>query len=157
MTNTVWTGVVPITVERYAMLARLAGPWLADPQPEPIPIGQDSGYENKAIYVAVNRNGDACYCGRTAPTRALNRGAAATRIGQHVNGNASKRDEWVEYWVVPLRDVTPGHVVSALEKTVAARLGIPLVHRTQPDAAAGSHRPGPVRPPPLTGPPPCGS
>ncbi|MBT2444764.1 hypothetical protein ACFYW8_39385 [Streptomyces sp. NPDC002742] len=131
MTDTTWAGVVVITDERYAMLARLAGQWLVEPQPEPIPIGEDSGYEDKAIYIAVNRNGNACYCGKTAPTRALNRGAAATRLGQHINGSTSKRDEWVEYWVIPLRDATPGHVVSALEKTVAARLGIPLVHRTR--------------------------
>ncbi|MFD0068368.1 hypothetical protein [Streptomyces sp. NPDC056690] len=131
MINTRWTGVVPMADDRYAMLARLAGQWLAEPQPEPILIGQDSGYENKAIYIAVNRNGNACYCGQTAPTRALNRGAVATRISQHINGNASKRDEWVEYWVIPLRAATPGHVVSALEKTVAARLGIQLVHRTR--------------------------
>ncbi|GJF30294.1 hypothetical protein KNE206_29940 [Kitasatospora sp. NE20-6] len=131
MTNTTWIGVVPITDDRYAMLTRLAGPWLAEPLPEPIPIGQNSGHENKAIYIAVNRNGNACYCGQTAPTRGLNRGAAATRINQHINSNVSKRDEWVEYWVIPLRDVTPSHVVSVLEKTVAARLGIPLVHRTR--------------------------
>jgi len=90
-----------------------------------------SGYEDKAIYIAVNRNGNARYCGRTTPTRALNRGAAATRLSQHINGSTSKRDEWVEYWVIPLSDATPGHVVSALEETVAARLGIPLVHRTR--------------------------
>lgn len=131
MTDTTWTGVVAITDDRYAMLARLAGQWLVEPQPEPIPIGEDSGYEDKAIYIAVNRNGNACYCGKTAPTRALNRGAAATRLSQHINTSTSKRDEWVEYWVIPLRDATPGHVVSALERTVAARLGIPLVHRTR--------------------------
>ncbi|MFD5610517.1 hypothetical protein [Kitasatospora sp. NPDC127060] len=129
MTDTAWPGVVPITDARYAMLGQLAGPWLAEPQPEPIPIGEDSGYENKAIYIVVNRRGNACYCGKTAPTRALNRGAAATRLSQHVNGSTSKREDWVEYWVIPLRDATPGHVVAALEKTVAARLGIPLVHR----------------------------
>ncbi|MFD0381433.1 hypothetical protein ACFQ2B_00375 [Streptomyces stramineus] len=67
-------GVVVITDARYAMLARLAYQWLAEPQPEPIPIGADSGYEDKAIYIAVNHNGNACYCGKTAPTRALNRG-----------------------------------------------------------------------------------
>ncbi|WP_234367285.1 hypothetical protein [Streptomyces pluripotens] len=85
----------------------------------------------KAVYIAVNRNGNACYCGKTRPTRALNRGAAATRLSQHINRSTSKRDEWVEYWVIPLRDATPDHVVSAVEKTVAARLGIPLVHRTR--------------------------
>ncbi|GAA2439795.1 hypothetical protein GCM10010273_16880 [Streptomyces lavendulocolor] len=52
----------------------VAGQRLAEPRPEPIPIGEDSGYENKAIYIAVNRNGNACYCGETAPTRALNWG-----------------------------------------------------------------------------------
>ncbi|MEV8323532.1 hypothetical protein [Kitasatospora sp. NPDC056731] len=129
MTDTTWPGVVGITDDRYAMLARLAGQWLAELQPEPIPIGEDSGYENKAIYIVANRRGNACYCGKTAPTRALSRGAAATRLSQHVNRSTSKREEWAEYWVIPLRDTTPDHVVSALERTVAARLGIPLVHR----------------------------
>ncbi|MEU6089308.1 hypothetical protein ABZ865_21320 [Streptomyces sp. NPDC047085] len=124
-TNTAWTD------DGYAMLARLAGQWLVEPQPEPIPIGENSGYEDKAIYIVVNRNGNACYCGKAAPTRALTRGPTATRLSRHVNGNKSKRDEWVEYWVIPLRETTPDHVVSALEKTVAARLGIPLVHRTR--------------------------
>lgn len=131
MTDTTWTGVVAITEDRYTMLARLAGQWLAEPQPEPIPIGTDSGYEDKAIYIAVNRHGNACYCGKTAPTRSLSRGAAATRLSQHISASTSKREEWVEYWVIPLRHATPGHVVSALEKSVAARLGIPLVHRAR--------------------------
>ncbi|MET7737730.1 hypothetical protein ABZT02_41490 [Streptomyces sp. NPDC005402] len=61
----------------------------------------------------------------------MNRGAAATRLGQHINTSTSKRGEWVQYGVISLRDATPGHVISALGKTVAARLGIPLVHRTR--------------------------
>ena len=67
MTNTTWAGVVVITDERYAILARLAGQWLVELQPEPIPIGEDSGYEDKAIYIAVSRNGNACSAGRPPP------------------------------------------------------------------------------------------
>jgi hypothetical protein len=33
--------------------------------------------------------------------------------------------------VISLRDATPGHVISALGKAAAVRLGIPLVHRTR--------------------------
>ncbi|WP_411575667.1 hypothetical protein [Streptomyces mutabilis] len=131
MTDTVWTGVVAITDTRYAMLAQLAGQWLLEERPEPIRIGEDSGYEDKAIYVVVNREGLACYCGRTAPTRMLPRGAAAIRLHQHVSHTRSKKEEWAEYWVIPLSSATPDHVVSDLERTVAARLGIPLVHRAR--------------------------
>ncbi|MFB6900600.1 hypothetical protein [Streptomyces hydrogenans] len=125
-----WPGVVAVTDARYTMLTRLAGQWLAEERPEPVPIGENSGYEDKAVYVAVNRRGLACYCGRTAPTRMLTRGAAATRISQHVGRTRSKREEWTEYWVIPLSSLTPDHAVSELERTVAARLGIPLVHRS---------------------------
>ncbi|MEU9062455.1 hypothetical protein AB0D13_27205 [Streptomyces sp. NPDC048430] len=131
MTDTIWTGVVAITDARYAMLARLAGQWLAEERPEPILIGDNSGYEDKAIYVVVNGEGLACYCGRTAPSRMLPRGAAATRLHQHVSRTRSKKEAWVEYWVIPLSSATPDHVVSELERTVAARLGIPLVHRAR--------------------------
>ncbi|MFE7301948.1 hypothetical protein [Streptomyces sp. NPDC057579] len=131
MTDTVWTGLVAITDARYAMLAQLAGQWLVEERPEPVPTGENSGYEDKAIYVVVNREGLACYCGRTAPTRMLTRGAAATRLQQHVIRTRSKKEEWAEYWVIPLSSATPDHVVSGLERTVAARLGIPLMHRAR--------------------------
>jgi hypothetical protein len=131
MTDTVWTGLVAITATRYAMLAQLAGQWLAEERPEPVPIGQNSGYEDKAIYVVANQEGLACYCGRTAPRRILTRGAAAIRLHQHVSRARSKKEEWAEYWVIPLSSATPDHVVSSLERTVAARLGIPLVHRAR--------------------------
>ncbi|MFI1377729.1 hypothetical protein ACH4UY_37845 [Streptomyces longwoodensis] len=131
MTDTVWTGVVAITDTRYAMLAQLAGQWLLEERPEPILIGENCGCEDKAVYVVVNREGLACYCGRTAPTRMLTRGAAATRLRQHVSRTRSKEEEWVKYWVIPLSSATPDHVVSDLERTVAARLGIPLVHRAR--------------------------
>ncbi|POX57508.1 hypothetical protein C3492_43205 [Streptomyces sp. Ru62] len=131
MTVSTWTGVVAITDTRYAMLAQLAGQWLVEERPEPILVGGNSGYEVKAIYIVVNREGLACYCGRTAPTRLLTRGAAATRLNQHVSRTRSKKEEWAEYWVIPLSSATPDHVVSDLERTVAARLGIPLVHRAR--------------------------
>ncbi|MFJ2825971.1 hypothetical protein ACIO7M_33460 [Streptomyces toxytricini] len=131
MTDIVWAGLVAITETRYAMLARLAGRWLAEDRPEPVSIGENSGYEDKAIYIVANREGLACYCGQTAPTRMLTRGAAATRLHQHVSRTRSKKEEWAEYWVIPLSSATPAHVVSDLERTVAARLGIPLVHRAR--------------------------
>ncbi|MFE6461496.1 hypothetical protein ACFVP0_29050 [Streptomyces cinereoruber] len=131
MTGTVWTGVVAVTDTRYVMLAGLAGQWLVEERPEPVPIGENSGYEDKAIYIVANHRGLACYCGRTAPTRVLTRGAAATRLQQHVSRTRSKKEEWAEYWVIPLDSTTPDHVVSDLERTVAARLGVPLVHRAR--------------------------
>ncbi|MGW5096324.1 hypothetical protein ACWEQ1_17325 [Streptomyces nodosus] len=131
MTDTAWTGLVAITDTRYAMLAQFAGQWLVEERPEPVPIGDNSGYEDKAIYVVANREGLACYCGRTAPRRMLTRGAAATRLHQHVSRTRSKKEEWAEYWVIPLSSATPDHVVSDLERTMAARLGVPLVHRAR--------------------------
>jgi hypothetical protein len=93
MTDAAWAGVVAMTDARYAMLAQLAGHWLAEERPEPILIGDDSGYEGKAVYVVVNREGLACYCGKTAPTRMLRRGAAATRLHQHISRTRSKKEE----------------------------------------------------------------
>lgn len=61
----------------------------------------------------------------------LPRGTAASRLHQHVSRTRSKKEEWAEHWVIPLSSATPDHVVSDLERTVAARLGIPLVHRAR--------------------------
>ncbi|WP_329033883.1 hypothetical protein OHT61_00150 [Streptomyces sp. NBC_00178] len=129
MSALVWQGVATMTPERYAVLASLVGPWLEEYRDSPIWIGEDSGNERRAIYIPVNGEGVACYCGRTRPERALCGGAASVRIRQHMTESRSKREEWSAYWVLPLRADTPAVVVSELERTVAARLGVPLVNR----------------------------
>ncbi|MFJ8434851.1 hypothetical protein ACIQ9P_26470 [Kitasatospora sp. NPDC094019] len=129
MTAQVWQGVVTMTPERYAVLADLVGQWLEEYRDSPIRIGEDSGTERRAIYIPVNWEGVACYCGRTRPERALGGGAASVRIGQHLAESGSKQEEWLAYWVLPLRADTPDDVVGELERTVAARLGVPLVNR----------------------------
>ncbi|MFC7310020.1 hypothetical protein ACFQVC_38110 [Streptomyces monticola] len=129
MSRAVWTGVVPMSPERYAMLARLAGSWLEEPRPWSVRIGTDSGRERRAVYVAVTAEGLACYCGRTRPRSALRAGAAALRIRRHCRENASKREEWAAYWVIPLVAEVPEAEVDRLERAVAARLGLPLRHR----------------------------
>ncbi|AMM31623.1 hypothetical protein SA2016_0937 [Sinomonas atrocyanea] len=118
-----------MTPERYEALAGLAGSWLEERRCAPLDLDEDSGREERAVYVVVNHDGDACYCGRTRPTRSLRRGAAATRLRQHTAGAGSKREEWRAYWVLPLRPSTPDPIVDALERTVAARLGLPLQNR----------------------------
>lgn len=77
MSALVWQGVATMTPERYAVLASLVGPWLEEYRDSPIWIGEDSGNERRAIYIPVNGEGVACYCGRTRPERALCGGAAS--------------------------------------------------------------------------------
>lgn len=118
-----------MTPERYEALAGLAKPWLEEVRCAPLDIDEDSGREERAVYVVVNNDGVACYCGKTRPTRFLRRGAAADRLRQHTAGADSKREEWRAYWVLPLLPNTPDPFVDELERTVAARLGLPRQNR----------------------------
>ncbi|MEU4090213.1 hypothetical protein [Streptomyces aureus] len=81
------------------------------------------------MYIVVNADGIACYCGRTRPTRLLHHGAAVTRLRQHTTDARSKREEWAKYWVLPLLPYTPDEFVDQLERTVQARLGLPRRNR----------------------------
>ncbi|TDD03135.1 hypothetical protein E1181_21400 [Saccharopolyspora terrae] len=118
-----------MTPDRYAGLARLAGPWLEEYRDCPILLDQCSGSEQRAVYVVVNEDGRACYCGKTRPTRVLRHGAAVIRLRQHTRLGSSKREEWAAYWVLPLLPETPDTFVDWLERTIAARLGLPLRNR----------------------------
>ncbi|MCZ0210683.1 hypothetical protein EDD98_7714 [Streptomyces sp. PanSC19] len=129
MTAPVWSGVVPMTPDRYAALARLASPWLEEFRCCPLGIEEDSGREERAVYIVVSADGMACYAGRTRPTRPLHRGAAVVRLRRHRTGARSKREEWARYWVLPLRPDTPDEFVDRLERTVQARLGLPRQNR----------------------------
>lgn len=129
MTAPVWSGVVSMTPDRYEALAQLAGPWLEEYRCCPLDIGEDSGREERAVYIVVNSDGLACYCGKTRPTRFLRRGAAVTRLLEHTARAPSKREEWAAYWVLPLLPDTPDEFVDWLERTVQARLGLPRRNR----------------------------
>lgn len=129
MTPRVWSGIVTMTPDRYAALARLAHPWLEEFRCCPIAIEEDSGREERAVYIVVNGNGFACYCGQTRPNRLLQRGATLTRIQQHTAYARSKREEWARYWLLPLRPDTPDERVDWIERTVQARLGLPRQNR----------------------------
>ncbi|MEU9617124.1 hypothetical protein AB0D56_37260 [Streptomyces sp. NPDC048209] len=77
------------------------------------------------MYIVVNSDGTACYCGRTRPARIVRQGAARARVRQHTRTARSKNEEWAEYWVLPLLQDTPDSFVDWLERTVQARLGLP--------------------------------
>lgn len=118
-----------MTPDRYDALAQLARPWLEEHRCCPLKLGEDSGREERAVYIVVNSHGMACYCGQTRPTRLLQRGATITRIRQHTTGARSKREEWAAYWVLPLSPETPDEFVNWLERMVTARLGLPRRNR----------------------------
>ncbi|WP_344406906.1 hypothetical protein [Streptomyces longisporus] len=107
----------------------MAGPWLEEYRCCPFSLGDDSGHEERAVYIVVNADDMACYAGRTRPTRLLRRGAAVTRLRGHTTGAHSKREEWARYWVLPLQPDTPDEFVDWLERTVQARLGLPRRNR----------------------------
>jgi len=93
-------------------------------------VTEDSGWEERAVYIVVNSDDLACYCGRTRPTRLLQRGATTTRVRQHTTYARSKREEWAKYWVLPLRPDTPDERVDWIERTLQARLGLPRQNRS---------------------------
>lgn len=127
----VWRGTVQMNEERYTMLAGLAGRWLEEHRPAPVPMTSRSvaaGGEQRALYVVVNAEGYACYAGQTRPPSAGS-GVASRRLGHHLR-EQSKRQEWAAFWVLPLRDDTPDGVVNSLERDVCARLSVPLQNRT---------------------------
>lgn len=117
---------------RYGFLSSLAGEWLLEIRASPVLISSPGGPwlargdESQAVYIAVNRHGQACYVGQTRPT-SHGEDVAARRVGQHMR-EPSKRASWHEYWVIPLKSDTPAYVVNLLEKRVALRLGVPLRH-----------------------------
>ncbi|MFI7640554.1 hypothetical protein [Nonomuraea sp. NPDC049400] len=118
-----------MTTERYAVLARLARPWLEEFRCCPLGVEEDSGREERAVYIVINADGMACYCGQTRPTRVLGRGAALARLRRHTTEARSKREEWARYWVLPLLPDTPDEFVDWLERAVQARLGLPRRNR----------------------------
>jgi hypothetical protein len=124
-----------MSVERYRVLARLAGDALVEFRLYPVPVGEPSGEEQKAVYVCINRRGFACYAGRTRPDT-VHTDAAGRRIAQHLR-SPSKRDEWCEYWTFPLADDTEPHDVDEFERAVCARLGLPLRNRRWRKARSG--------------------
>lgn len=85
------------------------------------------GNEQKGVYIVTNRHGLACYAGQTRPSQSWS-GAAAIRLVQHIH-EESKRREWKEFWVLPLKWTTAPGIVNWYEKYVATRLGLPLRHR----------------------------
>jgi hypothetical protein len=117
-------GVVRMTAARYTDLARLAGPWLIEPRPVSCVAHETDGGEEKAVYVAVNHAGYACYAGQTRP-RPMGTGAAWRRVDRHLR-EPVKAEEWAAFWVLPLRHDTPKAALDALEADVCARLGVPL-------------------------------
>ncbi|MFF7764192.1 hypothetical protein [Streptomyces griseorubiginosus] len=125
----IWSGVVAMTPDRYTAFASMAAPWLDEYRCCPFPVTEDGGREERAVYIAVNTDGMACYCGQTRPARFLRRGAALTRILQHTGTARSKYEEWAAYWTLPLRPDTPDEFVNWLERTVQARLGLPRQNR----------------------------
>ncbi|GGX29181.1 hypothetical protein GCM10010353_50380 [Streptomyces chryseus] len=129
MTAPAWPGVVTMTPDRYAAFARLARLWLEEFRCCPLGIDEESGREERAVYIVVNAADMACYVGKTRPTRLVHRGAAVTRLRQHTTGARSKREEWASYWVLPLQPDTPDEFVDWLERTVQARLGLPRQNR----------------------------
>lgn len=122
-----WTGVVSMTQARYEGLATLMGSKLTEHRPEPIPIGEPSGDEQCALYVAVNAGGWVCYGGQTRPS-VLKENAAARRISQHLF-EADKAESWTHYWVFPLDPNIHPDDLNQLERDLNARLGIPLRRR----------------------------
>lgn len=73
------------------------------------------------MYIVVNSDGIAGYCGQTRLARVVRQGVARTSVHQHARTARSKREEWV----LPLHQNTPGTFVDWLERTVQARLGLP--------------------------------
>jgi hypothetical protein len=112
---------------RYVELAKLAGPHLLGHALDAIAVGAPSGDEQRAVYVVENRDGRTCYAGQSRPIPVP--GAAGRRVCEHLR-DKSKAQEWRRYWVFPLRPDTPPGVINALERSVAARLGLPLRNRT---------------------------
>ncbi|CAM5289212.1 hypothetical protein GCM10010329_81150 [Streptomyces spiroverticillatus] len=129
MTKPVWSGVVTMAPDRYTAFARLASPWLEEFRCCPLDIREDSGREERAVYIVVNSEGLACYCGQTRPARPQCRGVAAARLHDHRTTSRSKHDEWARYWILPLLPDTPDEFVDRLERTVQARLGLPRRNR----------------------------
>lgn len=128
MSTPTWTGVVTMTATRYRYLAGLAGDNLL--ASHPIAHSLDMPYdgdEEKAVYVAVNHEGLACYAGQTRPIRSWT-GAAGIRLKQHL-AEPSKLGEWDSFWALPLKWSTKPSIVNWYENTVAARLMLPLRHR----------------------------
>lgn len=123
------------------MLAAMIGAALREHRCAPIRIGEQSGEEQRALYVAVNAAGFACYGGQTRPTR-QSAGAAARRISQHIN-EPDKAGSWIEYWVFPLHTHVHPDDINRLERDLNARLGIPLRHRQGRRLARGSSPPAP--------------
>lgn len=141
-----WPGVVGLTTTSYRHFASLAGEWLLEERPIPVQLGSPSAAEQhgerKAIYIVVNTDGTCCYVGQTRPReRFFN--AAAARLRQHL-AEESKRAQWAAYWVIPLLDNTPRHIVDLMERRIASRLLVPLRHtrrdRTAPPAPSRNVR-----------------
>ena len=128
MSSPPWTGVVTMTERRYLYLANLAGDNLLTYRPVAYRLNEPyDGDEEKAVYVAVNQDGLACYAGQTRPARSWT-GAAGIRLRQHAQ-EASKRDGWAMFWVLPLKWSTKPTIIDWYERTIAARLMVPLRHR----------------------------
>lgn len=117
-------GVVAMTEARYRHLASLAGSWLLEPRAVAYAVSEDSGGEERAVYIAVNDAGLCCYAGQSRP-RPDGRSSAHRRMRAHLR-EPVKAAEWSQYWVLPLRHDTPGPVIDELEDAVCARLGVPL-------------------------------
>lgn len=130
----VWSGLVQMDEDRYRSLARLAGPALRELRAYAIPVGQVSGLESRAVYVATTAEGYACYAGKTLSPRTGDN-ASHSRIGEHMS-SISKATEWKNYWVFPLVDDARPAVVAEFESTVCGRLGLPLVNRRWRQAEA---------------------
>lgn len=141
-----WTGATIMTEPCYLYLSSLAGKWLLETRPNSEKLGTLSSWSNprgdeaRAVYIVVNRHGKCCYVGQTRPTRRAEN-VTAVRLGQHLK-ESSKRENWSNYWVIPLRSDTPNHVVDLLEKQIAVRLMIPLRH-----SVARRTPQRPIRPP----------
>lgn len=129
MSARLWSGVVEMTSDRYRYLAGLAQDNLLTYRPIAYSVsGLYDGEEEKAVYVAANCDGLACYTGQTRPSKSWT-GAAGIRLRQHLT-DLSKQLEWDTFWVFPLKWSTKPTVVDWYEDTVAARLMLPLRQRS---------------------------
>jgi hypothetical protein len=129
-----WSGTVPMTRTLYLHFADLAGDNLLTRRPIAHSLNEPyGGDEEKAVYIAVNRDGLACYAGQTRPVRSWN-GAAGIRLKQHLL-EPSKCEAWHSFWVLPLKWSTKPTIVNWYERTVAVRLMLPLRQCRQRDGS----------------------
>ncbi len=134
--NADWTGVFAHHhTDDVLVLVEAAGPWFEGPRRDfPLNVGTSGGYEQRAIYIVVNRDDRVCYVGKTAPDD-LAAEVAHRRILRHLR-HWAKAEEWSTYWVLPLRHDVPKGVVAWLERKACRLFGVRLHNRVWRKEAA---------------------